>query len=93
VLKVDAETSAKLKNMFSNLSSAGMVVEPNADPARAELAQIWELWGAGRPQTPGCVLDAAQEMERITTALRVKLAIAEQALDRFAPAANDRKRA
>jgi hypothetical protein len=37
--------------------------------------------------------DRISTLSREVTALRVKLAIAEQALDRFAPAANDRKRA
>ncbi len=51
-----------------------------------ELAQIWELWGAGRPMTPGCVYEAAQEMERTATALRVKLgAIAEKLNDARIP--------
>ena len=49
--------------------------------------------------TQGQIRAAMYDGDRITTlqrevaALRVKLAIAETALDRFAPAANDRKRA
>lgn len=45
VLNVDAETSTKLKETLSNLSSAGMVVTPNADPARAALYTIGEILG------------------------------------------------
>jgi hypothetical protein len=86
MLNVDEETAAKLKDMVSNLSSAGIVVEPATDPARAELVQIWELWVAGRPMTPGCVYEAAQEMERTATALRVKLgSIAEKLNDARIP--------
>lgn len=86
MLNVDEETAVKLTEMLSNLSSAGIKVEPAIDPARAELAQIWELWGAGRPMTPGCVYEAAQEMERTATALRVKLgAIAEKLNDARIP--------
>ncbi len=81
-----AELEESIRAGLANLSSAGIVVEHAADPAREELAQIWELWGAGRPMTPGCVLDAAQEMERTSTALRVKLgAIAEKMDDEGFP--------
>lgn len=69
---------ADIRAELRNLSSAGIKVEPATDPAREELAQIWELWGAGRPMTPGCVYEAALEMERANTKLHMKLgAIAE----------------
>jgi hypothetical protein len=60
-------------------------------------AMLWSpenvSYTAGQIRSAFYDADRISALSREVTALRVKLAIAEQALDRFAPAANDRKRA
>lgn len=76
-----ATRAERLEAEVAKLSSAGIKVEPATDPAHAELAQIWELWGAGPQMTPGCVYEAAREEEGRSTKLDSKLRQIGELLD------------
>jgi cell division protein FtsB len=83
-MDANAERAAledRIRAGLANLSSAGIRVERAADPTHAELAQIWELWGAGRPQTPGSVYEAAQDEERLGSKLASELRQITERLD------------